>query len=154
MTAAHCVYNIEAKNLAIIAGISRIKPDIYTENNVYKVKEVFIHPLLNRSSLREGYDIALLRLDRDVVLSDSLNFICLPSSIDDFEAVFNKEAVVLGWGSTDGAPSAASLATELQQTHLTILNDDESSVCFEYNYNSDNLYCVLDRNSTRGSNIW
>ncbi len=104
--------------------------------------------------MRDGFDIALIKLDRDVVLSDKLNYICLPSSIDDFEAVFNKEAVVLGWGSTNGAASPASLATDLQQTELKISNDDESSVCAEYNYNSDNLYCVLDSNSTRSSNIW
>ena len=93
----------------------------------------------------------MLKLDRPVLLSKNVSTICLPSSPNDLMLIKNKNVVVAGWGSITGRNSQTTLAENLQQTKLKILDDQ---VCRRLPvYKAEKMICALDSNTTRHSNV-
>jgi Trypsin len=52
--------------------------------------------------LSQANDIAIITLDSPVVLSRSVATACLPAASADPDQFVDQDAIVLGWGSTDG----------------------------------------------------
>lgn len=67
----------------------------FSNGVVVGVKAILIHPLFNRLFPRAN-DIVLLKLDRRVPLTKTVNTVCLPT----FYAVGGLNCVVTGWGRT------------------------------------------------------
>lgn len=115
LTAAHCVQSIPANKLAVVLGIHSMT-DSLTDANKYAVANVIAHE--NYDPINILNDIAILRLSRPVAaFTNKISPICLPpldTSMD------KKDAMAIGWGSVTGFKTKNSLATQLQQTHITV----------------------------------
>jgi len=128
LTAAHCVQSIPANKLAVVLGIHSMT-DSLTDENKYPVVNVIAHE--NYDPINILNDIAILRLARPVApFSNRISPVCLPSLDTSMD---KKDAMVIGWGSVTGFKTKNSLATQLQQTHITVFEskaDCNNSVAF------------------------
>ena len=68
--------------------------DEFMPHEDYNVAEIILHPQYRSSNLFN--DVALLRLDRDVVFKPHIDTVCLPRDDDDFTG---QECIVTGWGT-------------------------------------------------------
>uniref|UniRef100_A0A224X8C3 Putative trypsin-like proteinase n=1 Tax=Megacormus gertschi TaxID=1843536 RepID=A0A224X8C3_9SCOR len=96
-TVAHCVCHYQGQNqypLKIRLGeYDTQKTDEFLAHDDYNVEKIFCHPQFRNNSLWN--DMALLRLDRDVIFAPHIDSICLPT----YEEVFEGQScVVTGWG--------------------------------------------------------
>ena len=76
----------------------------------------------------------------------------MPNSNEDGETIFEKNLVAIGWGSINGENAQNSLSTKLQQTLLRVLNDTDFCQRLP-NFKKDFMYCALDANITKHSNV-
>ncbi|CAB3260982.1 unnamed protein product [Arctia plantaginis] len=98
MTGAHVASKYTPETLRIRAG----EWDTNTEREIYKheerqVKEIFIHYNFNKKNLK--YDIALLRLERPLELTEHINVICMPEQDEVFDN--HKNCIANGWGKNE-----------------------------------------------------
>ncbi|RWS30337.1 serine protease 27-like protein, partial [Leptotrombidium deliense] len=111
VTAAHCVYKSSIKDLEIFIGLYDIEDQRYQEHppQYFRVAEAYLHPNFRYSASHpDRYDIAVLRLDKDVQYSDSVLPICLPPMKFNYEGWYG---IVTGWGKTDPALSKIKLSS-------------------------------------------
>ena len=111
LTAAHCV-NGMPKSLTLesvrlgeynTATVRDCIPDgnegdiICADDPVsVAIEEQIIHEDYNSTSIHKRHDIALLRLTHDVIFTNFIQPICLPSNSD-----INRKVQVAGWGKTE-----------------------------------------------------
>lgn len=93
ITAAHCVVNFQPSSLVVVIGAHFLNESLRL-NNTFKVSKSVVHQNYSRVELID--DIAILELKKEVVFSDKIAPICLPSS-KDTETIYNKEIIVVGW---------------------------------------------------------
>jgi len=95
LTAAHCVNRYDATSLAVVVGIHNIlTPDA---KNTFLVTRRYYHDQFNSLSLEKGNDIAILVLEKNVTLGQTIGLACLPSSAGDSTNVINKQTIATGW---------------------------------------------------------
>ncbi|XP_055371669.1 transmembrane protease serine 9-like [Condylostylus longicornis] len=93
ITAAHCVYGFNHKEIRVYIGGHEIRKD-YTE--VTKIKNVYDHEKFDVVSFNN--DIALIELEKPLEFGPKVQPICLPSATDtDYAGVLTS---VSGWGRT------------------------------------------------------
>lgn len=105
LTAAHCVCypdSVDLKfgpnNLILILGTNQRKNGL-TEFNLYGVSAVFVQPDYNQSKFLFGIltnDIAVIKLSKKIVFSNTTYPICLPTSKDP-SVIYKKQVVMTGW---------------------------------------------------------
>ena len=134
-------------------GVSQIEPNVILDTDIYAISEIIINNNFANDMFSRGFDLALLKLTKPVNATSTIGFVCLPTSTFEFDKIFNKLVVAVGWGSTDGKNSYTSISSSLQQTTFIAKNSDAGSICGGVSYNSSSIYCVLDSNSNRGSNV-
>jgi hypothetical protein len=149
LTTAHCFNkkNFSDSDLVVIGGKSALSDPI-SPMDVYSVNKLIIHPHYNSSTVQN--DIAFIKLDNPVALSDRVALICLPTP--DLTAYpYNKEIVGVGWGRTTIGPNDPTAdSNELKQTILKCINGDP--VCDSHpKYDASLMYCVLG--TRNGSNF-
>ncbi|XP_076657394.1 serine protease ea-like [Halictus rubicundus] len=99
------------------------------------VEETIVHENYQPTSRNQTYDIALIRLSRDVPFTNYVKPICLPSN----ESIGQK-LVVAGWGKTKNGESASTLKLKVslsvvewqqcQTVYGTVgINLDPSQIC-------------------------
>ncbi|GBN00988.1 Transmembrane protease serine 6 [Araneus ventricosus] len=110
LTAAHCVTN--KRNIGVgIAVHDRNRPGQIIPASVVK-----IHPEYRET---EHYDIALIKLQGAVIISERVRTLCLPHNLNLEQA--GKHAIAAGWGMTQpGNPNSDSKF--LKEVNLKILN--------------------------------
>ena len=133
-------------------GVRQIEPNIILDTDIYTISNITINNNFVNNMFTRGFDLALLKLTKPVNATSKISFVCLPTSTFEFDKIFNKLVVAVGWGSTDGKNSYTSISPSLQQTTFIAKNNDAGSICGGVSYNSSSIYCVLDSNSNRGSN--
>lgn len=92
LTAAHCVKNLNAKKLVIIAGIYNLKDKIQ-ESNIFYVDNFEYHSLYNITQ----YDIALLKISKKLLFNEKFGPICLPPEWMNTKFLLNKTLTLIGW---------------------------------------------------------
>jgi secreted trypsin-like serine protease len=148
ITAAHCVRDVRPENLAVVVGTNSLNETL-SSSNVHFVTKIIYHQMFDEISLTN--DIAILKLERNVRLSSSINTICLPDSVDEGNFVQNKFVTVIGWGSVTPSLQSPKLPENLQQANMRVINGNR--LCDIGNYNPEKKYCLLDRLSNRASNV-
>ena len=94
ITAAHCIEDMSVNDFAIAVGTyESAKPEL---SNIFLAIEYKIHSSFNGLRLDNGYDIALIRLNRPIKVNTNASLICLPESAD-VDVVQKKELVAAGW---------------------------------------------------------
>ncbi|BHF66860.1 hypothetical protein SprV_0200988300 [Sparganum proliferum] len=122
VTAAHCILmalqctnvtldqpisfeKVTHETMAVLVGAHNFERKDGPGYNV-RVKQVIIHPEFPVSGRKKGFDIALLKLERDVQRSRYAVFACLPQPQDKFDT--GHTCHVAGWGlipNPSGKPS-------------------------------------------------
>lgn len=110
LTAAHCVDLITPDLMGVCAGQTKL--DQCGVRDVAKVEQVHIHEKWNRSNPLEGFDIALIKLDR--------SFPFEVSKLADEAAEPPVDALVnaRGWGVTGYTDGRVDLPNEMQHVKL------------------------------------
>ena len=141
LTAASCVVGMNPSNLIVLVGMHARNSISLT--NLAFVRSYTYTSLFNINSIKNGYDVALIKLRVPVVLSNKVQIACLPQSTSDYLNLINKKLVTVGWGSTNGVNSNAYYSAFLKQTALTLLNGNDAA-CTAISYNKNNLFCAKD----------
>ena len=126
VTAAHCVSGVAPTSLSVYSGIDQLSQR--SSANRSSVSNIHIHPNWSDSTFLA--DIALLELSAPVTLSNKVQVISLPSSVD-FAAwpAQGVPAVVSGWGAT----SVTGLVSEqLNSANISILAGPGVDTCGDY----------------------
>lgn len=126
MTAAHCVYGVDAKELRIYLGGHNITKD-YTEQR--RVRTIHRHELFDIYTYDN--DIAILELDRPVQFGPKMQPGCLP---DPTHSVYDgASTVVAGWGRTgEGKPTSPVLRSLV----MPVWSDEQ---CKQSGYGRDRI---------------
>ena len=148
LTAAHCIASLTPNKLLVLAGLNNANS--FTSENVYYPSGFSIIPEFN-VNLALGNDVALIKLTTPVITSSNISVICLPASLDDQLDVMGKNIVVAGWGIVNR--TSLQRASELEQTVLNVFEKSALLACSNANYNYTNIYCAMDANATRASNV-
>ncbi|CAF3002584.1 unnamed protein product [Rotaria socialis] len=117
ITSAHCVAKPvnNTSDLFVRVGAQNMVREGYYAGTNYRISKKFIH---EKYSIPEyGYDIALLRLNNTVDISDTVNFVCLPTS-PDFNVSMYQPVVITGFGLTS---EGGYLPYRLQQGVIQVL---------------------------------
>ena len=94
ITAAHCVKDVSPSNLIVRIGEYNVLDLSETHRHIDKrVKTLIVHSSFDKESYE--FDIALLKLSEDVVWSDLIAPVCLPSNDQEMN---QPDAVISGWG--------------------------------------------------------
>nr|XP_018896577.1 PREDICTED: trypsin-1-like [Bemisia tabaci] len=117
LTAAHCVYGFDKKNIVV-----RIKDhDRSSQNETYhidrKVKTVIRYKGYSPSTY--NHDIALLRLDEEVQWNELLRPVCLPRPGLSYTG---HDGIVTGWGVTK---QGGQVSDTLQEVKVPIMSNSE-----------------------------
>ncbi|KAK9873471.1 hypothetical protein WA026_022704 [Henosepilachna vigintioctopunctata] len=146
LTSAHCVTweNSRRAVTSSLLGVrlKNINAEQAGKNDVYKVKNVIIHPGFNEKSLTN--DIALIKLEGVPEVDDATQPICLPDA-----GKLPEESFILGYGfRNDGSltnlavakatPMTDEKCIELESSYESLLNDNN----FCASYVQDHEVCV------------
>ncbi|XP_039452924.2 CLIP domain-containing serine protease B4-like [Culex pipiens pallens] len=115
LTAAHCVSGIP--RAWTIVGVRLGEHDLSTDQDCEQdgpdrycadahqdlpIEKIIVHEDYNRTKKNYLNDIALIRLERDVIFSEYINPICLPVDDEDRQRnITGQRAVEVGWSGTN-----------------------------------------------------
>lgn len=142
LTAAHCFHSTDENNpldistIEIRIGLTNLQ-DV-TNENLFFIRKLTVHDDFQPETYKN--DIALIRLDRPVRLSDTTQILCLPRFTSSVYPPVNRTTIAIGWGHTiDPLKDPNSLLpSHLQQTSLPILSN-----CFQQELDApDQQFCA------------
>lgn len=122
LTAGHCVdqEDFSFKEIAVITGLHDRNQDIEYKSQVYRVTQVF--KPFDPSFIYEK-DLALLKLDRKILMGKKVAPICMTTQEpNEYSSFVGKKFLTIGWGDTSGGYSLL-LANKLQQTIRKVIDD-------------------------------
>ncbi|CAG9792780.1 unnamed protein product [Diatraea saccharalis] len=96
LTAAHCLEGFTPSGLAVIAGEHDVNSADSSATAGYLISQFIVHPLYTSSNY--DYDIAILRLQSDIVFSDRVGPVCLPFKYTNNDMT-GAQLTILGWGT-------------------------------------------------------
>ncbi|KPP65387.1 hypothetical protein Z043_116205, partial [Scleropages formosus] len=120
LTAAHCIWRLEASLLKVTVGEHIRSMDEGTEQ-MRKVMKVIVHPLYNHTS--HDSDLALLQLAKEVKLDRYVVPVCLPPRTGDFARVTLaaiRTSVVSGWGRLSQYGPESSILQRLEVPRVSL----------------------------------
>uniref|UniRef100_A0A6J0THT7 Plasma kallikrein isoform X1 n=2 Tax=Pogona vitticeps TaxID=103695 RepID=A0A6J0THT7_9SAUR len=117
LTAAHCTEDLLITQVwRIYSGILK-QSEINENTSVFKVQEIIVHPKYVASE--QGYDIALMKLDRPMNFSALQQPLCLPS--EEINTKYD-ECWVTGWGYTK---ETGQIEDTLQKVKIPLISNEE-----------------------------
>jgi len=126
VTAAHCVAGVAPTSLSVYSGIDQLSQR--SSANRSSVSNILIHPNWNGTIFLA--DIALLQLSAPVTLSDKIQLISLPSTVDPATwPAKGTSAFITGWGSTS---FNSPVSNQLNSATISILAGPDSNSCGSY----------------------
>ena len=146
LTAAHCVFDREAANLAIIVGLDTLNS--FGQANIYYAENLWVNE--NYGNLIN--DIALIKLTKPVELDARVSTICLTNQDD---GILEKSLIVAGWGNINEG-GRILLPSSLQRATLRVINDDvvtcgQSSIWSRQS--SNYVLCAIGDTNTGETNV-
>jgi len=95
LSAAHC-FTGPKRNYRVRVGVWKLHSATEKPQD-FKITEVYIHEKWNWSASEKGFDIALIKLDREIDLSGPYaGKACMPSASDDYRGA--TDCYLSGWG--------------------------------------------------------
>ncbi len=125
VTAGHCVYNTPAYKVKVFLGEYSLKQDTEPlRREEFSVMSIQRHPYYRFSPQADRYDVAVLRLGRQVQYRDHIRPICLPEKRIDEEDDVDEDtvAMVAGWGAMK--PDSKERPVNLQTTDVRVVKSD------------------------------
>jgi len=127
ITAAHCVssYRSRPQYFKIRVGDHNKASDSDDHEATHQVKKITVHPGYGRLN----NDIAILELEKPVVMNKWVSPVCLP----DKDVPVGTECYITGWGKIRHPGSMTSI---LQQARIPVVSND---VCYQKNHKILNI---------------
>ena len=103
VTAAHCVAGKTTDDVAVLLADKNAQEKL-NKMDFHFLYKIEIYPAYNLAmnhAYRYNSDIAVLTLEKPVLLSEKVNTICLPSFSESRETHEGTNATVTGWGLTE-----------------------------------------------------
>ena len=119
-TAAHCVAGKTVDEVAVVLGTDNAKEEL-AKFNYHFLFKIEIYPLYEKldkimnKTWKHTSDVAILTLEKPLVLSPKINPICLPTDDEVTETYVGKEAIVAGWGVKETGNASIE-----QQMHVKV----------------------------------
>lgn len=141
LTAAHCVQMKDKSYYSVVAGIHNSSD---TGSNVQTVRAMAIKPHPNYSRCNNFGDIAVVKLQSPLVLSEKVAPACFPDK--PASSYIGKDAIISGWGLMNFEERKP--AEILQFTHFEVMphefcEDVAEEKCMGHFLTPD-TYCVAD----------
>ena len=124
LTAAHCVNGRTIDEVIVIVGSDNAEAEVRKFNWRFLFK-IELHPLYYKSmkkAFKHSSDVAILTLEKRLVLSSEINPICLPSLQESDESFEGKSAIVAGWGKTETGETSKR---QLMHVEVPIISNDQ-----------------------------
>ncbi|CAF0995229.1 unnamed protein product [Adineta ricciae] len=102
--------------------------------DIYRARKIFVHDKFISSTFEN--DIAMIRLDRPVSVSDSISPICLPST----NVSPGRSVTVAGWGTVSEASRVHS--NVLRQANVNVLSSINCRVYMSIHYDGSKQVCA------------
>ncbi|XP_031330073.1 limulus clotting factor C-like isoform X2 [Photinus pyralis] len=151
ITVAHCVTRrrstvpLQPKNVVVYLG----KYYLQRFNNVgiqdRPVEEIVPHPKYDAATYRN--DIAIVKLEAPVDVTDYVRPVCLWPDEVNLSSVIDKQGTVVGWGFDE----TGKVTETLMQAKMPVVSDDvcvQSFPEFFVRFTSPSTYCAGFRNGT------
>ncbi|ERL92187.1 hypothetical protein D910_09507 [Dendroctonus ponderosae] len=123
LSAAHCVFQKDPNELAILAGDHNITSgDDTLYSALYNINAYEIHPDYDSSIYAN--DIAILQTTKSIAFSQYVAPICLPFKYVDYD-FSSQPVIVLGWGQLEFSGPTSDV---LMMASLNVLSNDECSI--------------------------
>lgn len=127
-----------ATQLGLIVGTNE-----YKLSTIYKIKSYKIHSKYNAIHLT--YDVAMLKLDKNLTFSNSIRPVTLPKKTDN--VTVGEKGTVSGWGYTRPAQRPPSPSRSLKSTTMKIINQTTCENIIKINSRgrrivSDSIFCA------------
>lgn len=92
-------HSLIRRKMRVLVGAINNQQASKGQTQEFKSSDVIYHPKfrLNGASEHKGYDIALIKLQKQFVVNNDTGLICLPKKLDNFLGL----SVVAGWGRTE-----------------------------------------------------
>jgi len=147
ITADHCINTDQPHSLHyVIVGHHRVnRKDAFGSNReaIFGSNLILVKRFIKR---RDRKDIAILRLERDIQLSERAKPACLPGKIS--QNFIGRNAVVSGWGDTTRyAPEderPARVPSELLKAATVKVLNPSSSLCQRARADRDDMLCAYN----------
>lgn len=94
LTAGHCFTDVDPSNVRIILGAHDLTK--LQNASIYTADKIIVHEKYEPNSSHQRYDIALIRLNRNVTFTNNIGPVCLPPR--NMKRSFGSFKVI-GWGS-------------------------------------------------------
>lgn len=100
ITAAHCVWNLQAHQLIIGLGNTRVHYNHSDDRFIeyYKARNIIKHPLYLDKFGNYGSDIALIEIADTVELTENIRPICIDWNLDDITSHLSHQSLGVGIG--------------------------------------------------------
>jgi len=140
VTAAHCTYQREAGDIAIVVGRHSLDK-VSSTSQARRVSRIIQHPAFNRRTVDN--DISLLQLELPVTFSAAIRPVCLPTRFVNYD--FNSQiGVVTGWGTTSFGGESSNTLLEVS---LPILSTTNCKMNTKVGSKiTDNMFCTYAPN--------
>ncbi|XP_055641438.1 serine protease gd-like [Toxorhynchites rutilus septentrionalis] len=129
VTAAHCVYRIDdfirPESIVAVPGMHNIDNFLDENAKIVDIDRVIPHEEYIHDDDTNDADIAVLRLKRQLELSDYVIPVCPWQSENDLSGIVGQEAILAGWGLTATGASFVptfikSIIVDRQQCNLNL----------------------------------
>jgi len=134
LTAAHCTEGIGPAQMTAIVGRHDYRDN---DGEVIGVAAKFEHPDYGFPAI-DSNDVALLRLDRPATVG---GFIPLATPADSPLFAPGTDAIVIGWGDTQGSPPNGDFKG-LREVTVPIVADSECSAAYGGDFDPDTMICA------------
>ncbi|RNA11624.1 transmembrane protease serine 11D [Brachionus plicatilis] len=92
---SHDLFGSLEKMMRVYVSVNTRSTDI-TAENTYRVESIIEYPNFDQSTFKN--DISIIKLDRDVIDSENLNYICVPTETNTNPGT---DLYAVGWGFTE-----------------------------------------------------
>ena len=137
VSAAHCFMNGKNPAYYQVRLGDHVISDTDGKEEIRNISKLFVHEQYHE--ITYDNDIALIKLERPVILNDNINTICLPRPFDDVYQVKSK-CIITGWGATGFGGASSDI---LMEAYVPVVRREQCTHEDVYGSKiSENMFCA------------
>ena len=134
VTAAHCVVGKTVDEVAVVLGTDNAKEELakFHFRYLFKIDIYPMYEILDKTmdkTFKQSSDVAILTMEKPVVISSQVNPICLPSDAEVKKTYAGEEAIVAGWGVTETGQHSMK---QQMQIKVPIISNDQCQTFYDW----------------------